>query len=226
MSEKKSKEIIIMGTGPFAEVAHYYFKNDSNFSPVVFCANQNYILPENNQLLGLPVLPFETIENVYPPSKYSMFVAVGYSKMNKVREKCCLTARQKGYGLVTYLSSQAHIAKDLEIGDNCFILEDNTIQPFVKIGNNVILWSGNHIGHHVTIDDNNFISSHVVVAGSAKIGRNCFLGINSNIREAAIIGKENLIGAGALIMKDTQDFEVYITPRTKPDVRKSFEMDF
>ena len=51
-------------------------------------------------------------------------------------------------------------------GDNCFILEDNTVQPFVTIGNNVTLWSGNHIGHDSVIEDDCFISSHVVVSGT------------------------------------------------------------
>jgi hypothetical protein len=33
-----------------------------------------------------------------------------------------------------------------------------------------------------------------------------------------------VIGAGAVIMKTTDDREVYITPRTKPDARTSNEI--
>ncbi|MEZ4692278.1 MAG: DapH/DapD/GlmU-related protein [Ignavibacteria bacterium] len=73
----------------------------------------------------------------------------------------------------------------------------------MKIGNNVVLWSGNHIGHDVEIDDHNFITSHAVVSGFVKIRNNCFIGVNATIRDGITIAPETLIAAGAIIMKDT-----------------------
>ena len=100
------------------------------------------------------------------------------------------------------------------IGENCFIFEDNTIQPFVKIGNNVILWSGNHIGHHTTIEDHNFISSHVVVSGQCLIKSNCFIGVNSTIGHAVEVAEETLIGAGSVITKNTDKLSVYVPAKS------------
>ena len=68
------------------------------------------------------------------------------------------------------MSSRCSFLTQYPHGDNCFILEDNTVQPFVRIGSNVTLWSGNHIGHDSTIGDHCFISSHVVVSGHVDIG--------------------------------------------------------
>jgi UDP-3-O-[3-hydroxymyristoyl] glucosamine N-acyltransferase len=93
----------------------------------------------------------------------------------------------------------------VEIGEHCFIFEDNTVQPFVKVGNNVVLWSGNHIGHHSTIHDHNFISSHVVISGFVDVGESCFMGVNSTIGNNVNIGRDCLIGAGAIIVKDIGD---------------------
>jgi UDP-3-O-[3-hydroxymyristoyl] glucosamine N-acyltransferase len=94
------------------------------------------------------------------------------------------------------------------------VLEDNTIQPFVTIGDNVVLWSGNHIGHHSTIGNHVFISSHVVVSGGVRIGDYCFVGVNATFRDHISVGQRTVIGAGALIMKNTPDDSVFIEPAT------------
>jgi acetyltransferase-like isoleucine patch superfamily enzyme len=99
------------------------------------------------------------------------------------------------------------------VGDNCFILEDNTIQPFVKIGNNVTLWSGNHIGHDSIIEDHCFLASHIVVSGNVRIGPYCFIGVNATLRNSITIAPKTLIGAGAVIMEDTIENGVYV-PRS------------
>src|SRR6516165_10578295 len=92
---------------------------------------------------------------------------------------------------------------------NTFIMENNVIQPYVRIGQNVIMWSGNHIGHHTEIADNCFIASHVVVSGSVKVGRNTFIGVNATLRDNITIGASNVIGAACLILEDTPDEAVY-----------------
>ena len=110
---------------------------------------------------------FATIEAHHPPAEFDLFVAVGYSRVNGLRELKCLAARAKGYELASYVSPRASVVGNAEIGWNAFVLEDNTIQPFETIGNGVTLWSGNHIGHHARVGDFAFICSHVLVSGSA-----------------------------------------------------------
>src|SRR5687768_13894092 len=156
------KPVILFGIGEHAEVAHFYFQHDTDRKVKAFTVDQGYI--KENSWQGLPVVPFETIADHFPPDAYDMFVAIGYNQVNKVRREKYLAAKEKGYALPGYVSSRATIwSKD--IGDNCFILEDNTIQPFVRIGNNVTLWSGNHIGHHSVIEDHCFVTSQVVISG-------------------------------------------------------------
>ena len=104
-------------------------------------------------------MPFEEIERRFPPDTFKMFIAVGYSKVNKVRAALYAEAKSKGYELVTYVSSKCNCCAR-SIGHNCFIFEDNTIQPFVTIGNDVVIWSGSNIGHHSTIGDHCFFASY------------------------------------------------------------------
>jgi sugar O-acyltransferase (sialic acid O-acetyltransferase NeuD family) len=200
------KPLIIFGTGDFAELVNYYFSNYSAYEPIAFVVDKEHINSE--EFCGLPILPFEYILDIFPQKDYSVFVAIGYSESNKIRKEKYLQIKEMGYELATYVDHRSSVMTD-KIGDNCFIFEDNTIQPFVTIGNNVILWSGNHIGHHSTIDDHTFISSHVVVSGRCRIGESCFLGVNSTIRDGITIGDSCIIGASTLILSDTKSGEVY-----------------
>lgn len=206
------EKIIIFGTGDIAQIANYYFEIDSPYEVVAFTVDKSFI--SQNSFEGKPLVAFEDVIEKYPPSKFKMFIALSYAKMNKIREQKYFEAKQKGYELVSYVSSKCTYLSQFKHGDNCFIFEDNTIQPFVKIGNNITLWSGNHIGHHSQIHDHNFISSHVVISGHCIIESNCFLGVNSTVGHQVKIAKETLLGAGATISKDTEEKAIYVPART------------
>lgn len=208
-------EIVIYGTGLIAEVAWFYFENDSNYSITSFCNQGEFI--KKPSFLGKPVIPFEDIEKIYPPEHFLLFVAIGYKNRNKIREQRYLDGKQKGYKFATYISSKATYY-DTPVGDNGFILENNVIQPFTVIANNVTLWSGNHIGHHSTILDNSFVSSHVVISGGVTIGRNCFFGVNSLVRDNVAIGNYSVIGAGASVMADCPENSLVLSARSEKRV--------
>jgi len=206
-------KIVIYGTGLIAEMAHFYFVHDSSHEVVAFTNSTDFI--KNKTFHGLPVVPFEDLgEKTFSPEEVSLFIAIGYAKRNKIRETRYLEAKAKGYTLVTYLSSRAACFAN-SIGDNCFILENNVIQPFVNIGNNVTLWSGNHIGHHSSIMNHCFVSSHVVVSGVCTIKPNCFLGVNCTLRDNLIIGARSIIGAGALVLSNCPDDSIIIQKQSK-----------
>ena len=200
--EKKHK-LIIVGNTAFAEIAYEYFTHDSGYEVVAFSVEKDYL--KQDTLFDLPVVPFETLETLYPSSEHKFFVAATYTQMNALRARLYTQAKQKGYLPASYISSHAFVWRNCQIGEHCFIFEDNTVQPFVKIGNNVVLWSGNHIGHHSTIKDHCFVSSHVVISGFVQVGESCFFGVNSTVANNITIGNRCLIGAGALVLGDVED---------------------
>src|SRR5258706_14407064 len=176
------KPVVLFGTGDFAQVAYVYLTQDSPYKVVAFTAHREFIT--DSSILGIEVVPFEEIEQRFPPSEYAMFIAIGFKKVNRVRTQMYNLCKAKGYELITYINSKATHWGHIEVGDNCFIFENNVIQPFVKIGNNVIIWSGNHIGHHSLIGNNCFIASHVVISGKVTIGDGCFIGVNATFRDS------------------------------------------
>ena len=205
-------KIVIFGAGKIADEAYFYLTNDSPHEIVAFTVDREY--RSSPEKLGLPVVPFEDVQSKYPPGDFQMFVAVGYQDLNRFRAQKYAEARAKGYELVSYISSHASNIGQVEVGDNCFVLEFVTIQPCAKIGNNVFLWSGNHVGHHARVGDHCYIAGNVVVSGNTKVEPYCFVGVSVTLGHEITIGRESFIGAGSLITKDVEPNSVYITPDT------------
>jgi sugar O-acyltransferase (sialic acid O-acetyltransferase NeuD family) len=214
MPSAAKKKVIIFGVGDFAQVARVYLDRDSDYQVAAFTLHEQYIHERN--LMGLDVLPFEKLTETHPPSEYAMLVATGFKKVNKIRAELYEACKQQGYQLISYVNSRATLWGEVEMGDNCFIFENNVIQPFVRLGNDVILWSGNHIGHHAVIEDHCFISSHVVISGRARIGRRSFLGVNATIRDGIQVGAETVVGAACVILHDTPEKSVYRGAESQP----------
>lgn len=194
------KNLVIVGDSAFAEIAYEYFTHDSDFRVVAFTVEREFMTRDS--LFGLPVVAFEDIEAMFDPGSHHFYAALVYTRMNRLRTRLYQAARDKGYRPASYISSRAFVWPNVELGEHCFIFEDNTVQPFVRIGANVVLWSGNHIGHHSVVHDNCFISSHVVVSGFCTVGANCFIGVNATFGNNLEVGADCLIGAGALIARD------------------------
>lgn len=200
-------KVIIFGVKDFAELAHYYLTNDSQHEVVAFSVNAAY-LPKEKVFHELPIVAFEDVEANYPPADFKFFAPMAPNKMNRLREEVYNEIKAKGYELISYISSKATFFNN-PIGDNCFILEDNTIQPFTTIGNNVILWSGNHIGHHSTIKDHIMFTSHVVMSGHCTIENYCTLGVNATIRDGITLAEGTFVAMAASIIKDTEPWGMY-----------------
>lgn len=207
------KRLVIFGTGQIGQVAHYYFSEDSDYDVVGFTVDSAFM--ERGGDSEFPVAPFEEVEQRFPPDQCDMFVAMGYGKLNRLREAKLREARAKGYRIAHYVSSRAWVWRGFEPKENLFLLENNTVQPFVTIGENTTLWSGNHIGHHTTIGDNVFIASQAVISGSVTIGDNGFIGVNATIADNLRVGARCVVGAGALLLRDAPDDSVYPAAATE-----------
>lgn len=208
------KKVIIFGTEQSAQLANYYLNETSNeYEVVAFTCHQKF--KKTEIIFEKPLVDFENLENIYPPNEYYLFAPMTGKGLNKIREKVYNEGKEKGYQFISYISKYATVLTE-DIGENCFILEDNTIQPFVKIGNNCVLWSGNHIGHHSIIKDHVFITSHVVISGNCIIENYCWFGVNATIRNNLHIKEGTLISMGSCLTKDTEEYTVYLGVPAKP----------
>lgn len=219
------RRLVIVGDSAIAEIAYEYFTHDSPYEVVGFAVEAAYRRRET--LFDRPVVPLEALEAHFPAAEHAAFVAVGYNQLNRLRARLARDLKARGYRLASYVSSRAFVWRNVEIGEHCFIFEDNTIQPFVRVGDNVVLWSGNHIGHHSVIRDNVFIASHVVVSGFCDIGESCFVGVNATIANNVTVARDCLLGAGCTILRDTEPDRIYgatPTPAAAKSARAYFRV--
>jgi len=217
----KNKKLIIVGAGETAEIAYEYFTYDSDYEVVAFSVSKQFI--KEDTFYALPVVPLETLQSQYPPKDYFVYVAISFVKLNRIRAMIYNQVKAMGYTCASYISSKAFVWRNVEIGENVFIFENNVLQHHVKVGNNIILWSGNHVGHRSVIKDHAYLSSHCVVSGFCEIGEYAFLGVNSTYNEYVKIAKDCIVGSGALVVKSTAEGTVMIGAPAKPTAKTSYE---
>lgn len=210
---RKAKKLVIFGIEDYAHIVYEYFTHDSEYEVVAFTVHRAYL--KEKELFGLPVVAFEDIETLYPPGMHEIHVAIVYGNLNRLRARICAEAKTKGYRLASYISSRCFCWHNVKIGEHCFIFEDNTIQPFVTIGDNVIFWSGNHIGHHSDIGSHVFITSHVVVSGWCKVGDYSFLGVNATMANNTTLGGECWVMPNAILNGTVPNNSLIKTPTSE-----------
>ena len=208
------RRLVLVGDRAFAEIAHEYFTHDSPYDVVAFSVEREHM--RSDSFRGLPVVPFESLPEAFAPAEHSVHVAITYLHLNRVRARLAREAKAKGYALASYVSSRAFVWRNAELGEHCFIFEHVTVQPFVRIGDNVVIWSGSHVGHHARIGDNCFIA-HAGVSGGVDLGDNTFVGGNAGIANDITVGADCFIGGAASVFEDLPADSIVTPPRS--DVR-------
>jgi sugar O-acyltransferase (sialic acid O-acetyltransferase NeuD family) len=207
------RRLIILGCGNFARAAHYYFSHDSAYDVVAFTVDAQFV--DASSFQGLPVVAFEEVQERYPPDDHDLFVAVGLSDLNRRRATKVQEAEDKGYRLASYVSSRAIVPADLRPEPNTWIMDSAHVMPYVRVGRNCIIWGHSGIGFNCEIGDHCWIVS-AVLGESIVVGDHTFIGLGATIASFARVGKGNIIGAGALILKDTKDFQIYRGEASRP----------
>ncbi|XHH09328.1 MAG: acetyltransferase [Candidatus Bathyarchaeia archaeon] len=213
--------LIIIGDGETGEIAYEYFTKDTDFEVVAFSAEKRYI--KNTALYGLPVVPLEDLEKAFDPDSFRVFVAVSFTELNRVRARLLETAKNKGFKACSYISPKAFLGENVQIGENCFIFENVAIQRATKICDNVTIWTGSSVAHHTVVGANCFVASQVAISGFCSIGENCFFGVNSCLIDHVKVAKDSVIGAGAVVVADTEAGKIYVGNPAKPLPDKGVE---
>jgi sugar O-acyltransferase (sialic acid O-acetyltransferase NeuD family) len=210
------KPIVIVGAGETAEIAHEYFTVDSDREVVAFAVEQRYLDDASERADGVPRVAFEGLPESHPPAQVETFVALSSTWLNRARARLFRTVKDQGYTCASFVSPHAFVWRNVTIGENAFVFENNVLQHHVTVGDDTVLWSGNHIGHRTVIEDHVFISSHVVVSGFCRIGASSFMGVNASVGDNVSIGADSVVGAGAVVVKDLAPRGVYVGSPAKP----------
>lgn len=191
----KNKPLVIFGTGQISEIVTFYLKK-MNREIYAYCVDKKYY--KKSSFKNRKIMTTEKLFKTYKPKDINVHIAITYKKLNTTREKKYLEFKRKGYYLESFINDKNINNNAQKIGENCFII-DSHIQPFVKIYNNIYIWSGTVIGHNSIIKNHSWISGGAAIGGNSNIGEKCFLGMNSTVGHFVKIGKECFLGAGSII---------------------------
>jgi sugar O-acyltransferase (sialic acid O-acetyltransferase NeuD family) len=206
-------KLIIYGITPAAVQSHYDFTKDTHHEVVAFTVNGKEI--KEKEFLGLPVVPFEEVESLYPPAEHQMFIAVYFNRVNSVRMKIFEQAKAKGYTLASYISSKAIIWPELVIGENCMICDGANVRPFTTIGNDTFIMPNAVVGHDAIVGEHCYLAIAAILLAGSKVESRCVIGANATILNGVTVAKECVISAGAVISANTKEKGVYtVNPPT------------
>lgn len=204
------EKVILYGNGSVAEVMHYLLERDGRHRVVAFTVDRPLI--RDDTFRNLPLVPWDEVARRYPPGEYRLMIATGYVRVNRLRAERFGQAREMGYRLLSYVSPEARLWDGFTMGENCRIGDNVRIQPFSHIGDNVFIGSESFIGHHCVIKDHCYLSAGVRMAGQVTVEPYCYVGINATLRNRITLATGSVIGAGAVVLGDTVEKGVYMSP--------------
>jgi len=202
------KKIILAGNAITADILYSYLRADSRYEVVGLTVDDEFI--SQGGIEGVPSVGLSQLPERFPSHSCSVVMAVGYNDLNKVRESLFLRLKELGYSIETYVHPDARVYTGNPLGEGCVILPGAVIEPHVRVGANTIIWCNVTLAHHSSVAENCWIATGTVLSGNAKVSRNSFVGVNATVVNEMTVGEYNIIGASALITKDTKPSTVHL----------------
>tara|TARA_B100002051_G_C16670705_1_gene604373 strand:+ start:193 stop:849 length:657 start_codon:yes stop_codon:yes gene_type:complete len=205
------KKLVIFGNSVFAEVALYYFEKFSQYEVCYFASENKYI--KTKKILNHTIISLEELLKLNK-KEYYVFIAVGYSKMNTVRQKFYNFFKKKKFKFASFIHPNSFVYSS-KIGEHNFIMENVNLNPYSEIGDNNIIWSSSILGHHSKLGSNNFLSGNSTISGKCIVKDNCFFGVNSSVKDSINIKNSCFIDANEYVNKNLDKY-IYFNSKINP----------
>jgi len=199
------KELLIFGAGGHSKVCIETAQSMGYKIKAVFDDDEN---KRGNKVVGISVIggTRELLDN-YPPNEYELFIAIGN---NRTRMEKYEFFKNEGYEFATLIHPFSFVSKTVKIGENVLIMPGVVVNSSTIISDNIILNTSCTIDHDCRIMPHVHIAPGVNLAGSVFVGTGSFLGIGCKVIQEVKIANWNIVGAGAVVIEDTEDFGVYV----------------
>lgn len=214
--KQKKKNLIIYGDSSYAEMIAHYFMTDSVYQVVAFCVDKEYKTRE--EIDALPVIAREDIEDYFSSANHYIFAAIGYKSV-RTHKVLFEKIAQLSFPVASYISSKAIIDASCKIGINCLILPGVILEPDTIIEENCFINSGAIVCHHTCIKAHTILAAGSLIGGHTTIGKSSLIGFNATVAELLQVADETLLGAGSLLLQNTEKHTMYVGTPAKA-VRK------
>jgi sugar O-acyltransferase (sialic acid O-acetyltransferase NeuD family) len=209
-----AQDIILAGNAITAQILHEYLGSDPRYRVVGLTVDEAFI--SGGTLGDVPSAPMAGVASIFPPSACRVVMAIGYNDLNRVRESAFERLKGMGYAIETYVHPEARVHTRVPLGEGSVVLPGAVIEPHATVGANAMVWCNVTLAHHCSVAEHCWIASGTVISGQATILRNTFVGVNATIVNEVTVGEYNIIGAAALISKDTKPRSVHLARSAEP----------
>lgn len=193
------RSIVIFGTGDMGLITCLSLREDARREVAAFTVERSYLTAK--QFCDADVVAFEEVSTAFPPASHEMLIAVGPDKRNQLRARLFAAAAAMGYDFASCIHSSARIHGSVTQGRNCLIYENVVLQPYAKIGDNVMVRPLSYVGHHAKIGAHCFVGPGVNLLGHCSLGEQTFIGAGVVVGPGVSIGAKSFIGANASVLK-------------------------
>lgn len=214
----KDKKIVVFGLGVFSALMTEYIDRFTSWEIAAYCVDREYI-PENPDT-AKPVVVFEELAQLYPPTEYDAFIAIGYAQMGDIRERAFCQLKELGYFVRNFVHPSALCYADA-MGEGNIVLENAVLGMKSTVGNCNLIWNSCNLSHECKIGSFNTLGVMTGFGGCSTVGDHCFFGINCTIKDHLSISDYTLVGAGAYLAHDTARAEAYTRRGGDPLHKKS-----
>lgn len=208
------KKIVLAGNAVTAEILYSYLQRDNRYEVMGLTVDDDFL--EQGSLNGCRTVGLSEVKEKFSPDTHRVIMAVGYSDLNRTRENMFKRLKTLGYGIEAYVHPDARVYTDQLIGEGSVVLPGAVIEPHAWLGTNCMVWSNVTLAHHSFVDNNCWVAAGAVISGQAKVLRNTFLGVGCTVVNAITVEEFNIIGAGALISRDTKPQSVHLSRSAEP----------
>ncbi len=208
------QKVILAGNAVTAEILLAYLRQDGRYEVVGFTVDDDY--SGKGEMAGYRTVGLSEAVNAFSPNSHRVIMAMGYSDLNRTREAMFSRLTAMGYIAETYIHPDARVYADKALGEGSVVLPGAVIEPHAEVGANTMVWCNVTLAHHSNLGDHCWAASGTVVSGQAKVLHNTFLGVSSTVVNAVTVGQFNVIGAGALISRDTKPYSVHLARSAEP----------
>lgn len=199
------KEVILFGSTNLATMLYYDAAGRDDFKIACLAVEKAY-LRGRTEHLGLPVVVFEEVQDLFPPDEYDMMVLFhGQPRVRERGEKFAL-AKGRGYLLRNYVSRGADVTPDLTMGENNIIQRGAHVGFGGTMGHDNLIRQMVYLGHEFQIGSHNTFVAGSIIGGNCRIGDHCFFGLGAIVLNWSTIASDSFIGAGSTVIKNTEPF--------------------
>lgn len=205
--------LVLAGNAVTAQILLSYLDKDSRYEVAGLTVDDEYV---GAGLEGNPCVGLSGLQAAFAPETHRILMAMGYNDLNRSREAMFHRLKAMGYAIEAYVHPDARVYTDQPLGEGCIILPGAVVEPCARIGANTMVWSNVTVAHHAAVAENCWLAAGTVLSGQARVERNCFLGVNSTVVNEVTVAEYNIIGACALVSKNTKPRTVHISRSAEP----------